>query len=787
MVVQQIKELIENGGMFWAASSFLYSYLAKGQSGHDLRRNATIGMGAIALFKIWKIAHAHLFTTIVIPQDLAESSDLYRYARELLQHSGRGDSSLCLAENAGAGQPMRMIPSDAFQSTSFEVKPWRKSDSQMFVWRGPVSARTSLTHDLGEAMLSRQEYASASIACKASCLLRTTVAMRFSFDIGPFMPRSWAQCARSEEIQVSLKGQCITPGTFLRVGQEIMQVWSVKEETQTLSVFRAQQNSKAAHHEKDSTVFCLAGSSWVESLVKPLFGSFGPGKLLWISEDTASLPKGKESTNTTRKYPQKMPPELYGLDPFLHGRNQTANEQGLVVTLLGQDLRWLQEMLAEGKQVYDKNAEGHVVTLYRPEVSKKMYDPFMHPGQRGAPPEMWVDKRIPGRPLASVVLPRVQGQVELRGTEEELRDDVARFFSKEEEKFYRARGMPHRRGYLLHGVPGSGKTSVIKAIACDLNLPIFQMSLNMEGMTDSVFLKLMDKVPARSIILFEDIDAAKTSVDRKTLGGDTQGTQVKSASKRGGGLNVSDFANNPDDSGLAPSSLQNSRSGVGANSEKQEPRVNLDTLLNALDGLNAQENRVVFMTTNHKERLDAALIRPGRIDKQVEFCYVTPEQAARYFVRFYSHLLAEGSVPAADAPPCLLEAAAQFGKHVEGLSHFGVPIGLSVCELQQFLLEHRESFSEAVAASAAQLRQTLLAKYFKLRFKSSQEKQQEVVRSMEHNATVFARSVCPKSEEHMLQAVRFLDKCKTQAEALAQLKELLDTAPALKPHLAVSC
>lgn len=131
---------------------------------------------------------------------------------------------------------------------------------------------------------------------------------------------------------------------------------------------------------------------------------------------------------------------------------------------------------AQGKQVYDKNAEGHQVTLYRPESFAKKSDPYAWDygglyGTGGPAPDSWADKRVAGRPLGSVILPLVQG----RGREEELRDDVARFFSPEEARFYRARGMPHRRGYLLHGVPGSGKTSVIKAIACDLNLPIFQV------------------------------------------------------------------------------------------------------------------------------------------------------------------------------------------------------------------------------------------------------------------------------------------------------------------------
>lgn len=57
--------------------------------------------------------------------------------------------------------------------------------------------------------------------------------------------------------------------------------------------------------------------------------------------------------------------------------------------------------------------------------------------------------------------------------------------------------------------------------------------------------------------------------------------------------------------------------------------------LNALDGVASGEERIIFMTTNHVEKLDPALIRPGRVDLSEKIDDATPEQATTLFDRFY--------------------------------------------------------------------------------------------------------------------------------------------------------
>jgi hypothetical protein len=69
--------------------------------------------------------------------------------------------------------------------------------------------------------------------------------------------------------------------------------------------------------------------------------------------------------------------------------------------------------------------------------------------------------------------------------------------------------------------------------------------------------------------------------------------------------------------------------------EKFGTKVTFSGLLNALDGVMAGEERLVFMTTNHIERLDPALIRPGRVDVMHRLGPATPTQIRRLYQMFY--------------------------------------------------------------------------------------------------------------------------------------------------------
>ncbi|CAE6478948.1 hypothetical protein ACGC1H_003932 [Rhizoctonia solani] len=195
------------------------------------------------------------------------------------------------------------------------------------------------------------------------------------------------------------------------------------------------------------------------------------------------------------------------------------------------------------------------------------------------------------RPMSSVVLEP--------GVKDMLLTDAKDFLRSEE--WYAERGIPFRRGYLLHGVPGSGKTSLIHALAGELGLDIYVVSLNMKGMSDNTLANLMGRIPQRCILLLEDLDAAftrGTNRDGKSTGAPT----VKTA----------------------------------AEAKADDPNtLSLSGLLNCLDGVAAAEGRLLFATTNHIERLDPALSRPGRMDVWVDFKNASRWQAEEIFKNFF--------------------------------------------------------------------------------------------------------------------------------------------------------
>lgn len=190
------------------------------------------------------------------------------------------------------------------------------------------------------------------------------------------------------------------------------------------------------------------------------------------------------------------------------------------------------------------------------------------------------------RPLASVVLDR--------DVKEHIVADVRDFMQRQH--WYVDRGIPYRRGYLLYGPPGSGKTSFIQALAGELDFGLAIVNLSEIGMTDDKLAMLLMKLPRRSILLLEDADAA--FVNRRA---------VRDADGYSG------------------------------------PTVTFSGLLNALDGVAAGEERIAFLTTNHIDRLDPALIRPGRVDMMMRIGEATAYQAAQMWDRFYGDIDKDGS------------------------------------------------------------------------------------------------------------------------------------------------
>ena len=191
--------------------------------------------------------------------------------------------------------------------------------------------------------------------------------------------------------------------------------------------------------------------------------------------------------------------------------------------------------------------------------------------------------------------------------------------------WYHKMGIPYRRGYLLYGPPGCGKSSLVMALAGKFSLAICMVNLSNRSLDDDMLNQLFNAAPKKCAILIEDIDLAFHADSRITISG----------------------------------------------------------LLNALDGVTAQEGRVVFMTTNHIERLSAALVRPGRVDVRMYIGFADDVQVRQMFLRFF---------------PQAIEQAEKFTAALRARALESKLSGFSTAEIQGFLFYYREDVNGALTA-----------------------------------------------------------------------------------------
>jgi chaperone BCS1 len=251
----------------------------------------------------------------------------------------------------------------------------------------------------------------------------------------------------------------------------------------------------------------------------------------------------------------------------------------LKISVVARNNDILKKLVLEAKREYEKDAE-HRVHIFMADTT---YGCWRWNGARQK------------RPLSSIVLQP--------GVKDMLLADCKDFLFSED--WYAERGIPFRRGYLLYGVPGSGKTSLIHSLAGELGLDIYVVSLSSKGMSDNTLTTLMGHVPSRCILLLEDLDAAFT----RSVSRDSASTGVPTTST--------------------------STSTPNNNDTNDGSTLSLSGLLNSLDGVAAAEGRLLFATTNHIERLDPALSRPGRMDVWVNFTHATKWQAEGIFKCFF--------------------------------------------------------------------------------------------------------------------------------------------------------
>jgi len=164
------------------------------------------------------------------------------------------------------------------------------------------------------------------------------------------------------------------------------------------------------------------------------------------------------------------------------------------------------------------------------------------------------------------------------GMAEKISQDIKLFLDSE--SAYNERGIPWHRGYIFDGPPGSGKTSLAKGLANEFNLDLYFLPVS-DLKDDAELMGRVREVPSRSILLLEDVDTVSSMTDRDAEG------------------------------------------------------VTMSGMLNVLDGVATPHGLITLLTTNHKEKIDSAILRPGRVDLHLHVGHPDKEQATRLFETFF--------------------------------------------------------------------------------------------------------------------------------------------------------
>ncbi|KAH0526116.1 hypothetical protein TsFJ059_009485 [Trichoderma semiorbis] len=362
---------------------------------------------------------------------------------------------------------------------------------------------------------------------------------------------------------------------------------------------------------------------------------------------------------------------------------QSASErEELSISCFGRNPRLLKELLFEARQMYLKKDERKTL-IYR-SSSGTAY---------GGEPYWQRSMSRPNRPFSTVILSEKMKQ--------DLIDDAADYLNPATRRWYANRGIPYRRGYLLYGPPGTGKSSLSLALAGYFRMKIYIVSLSSINATEEGLTSLFSNLPTRCLVLLEDIDTAGLTHTRE----EPDATPAPIA------------APNPS----APTPPSGSNTGSGG-------RLSLSGLLNILDGVASQEGRLLVMTTNHIEKLDKALIRPGRVDMIVPFSLADKTMTESIFRAIYapfeseisSNELALGSKSGTNTPKRIepdeeakqrwARQHAEISERIEVLSlQFATKIPefeFSPAEIQGLLLKYKRSPEDAIEAADAWVIQT---------------------------------------------------------------------------------
>ena len=298
--------------------------------------------------------------------------------------------------------------------------------------------------------------------------------------------------------------------------------------------------------------------------------------------------------------------------PVMHqgwGGSIFQNDETIQLTCVGRSTQPIKDLLRECRDQYLQTRKASTV-VRRPAPKENR--------SRGRSVWTTVATR-PSRPLDTVVLDRAQ--------KEGLLADINEYLHPSTPRWYANRGIPYRRGYLFAGPPGTGKSSLAWAVAGVFGLDIYCISVVEPTLTEEDLGIMFANLPRRCVVLLEDIDSAGL-VKRQ----DPEDDGAKGGDAAKAGIDKTGAEIGAEIAKALKSANKSDKSKSNTNNEG----ISLSGLLNAIDGVASHEGRVLVMTTNFPEKLDEALIRPGRIDMKINFTLATRYQVRELFTRMYS-------------------------------------------------------------------------------------------------------------------------------------------------------
>jgi hypothetical protein len=181
---------------------------------------------------------------------------------------------------------------------------------------------------------------------------------------------------------------------------------------------------------------------------------------------------------------------------------------------------------------------------------------------------------------------------------------------------YKRLNLPYKMTMVLHGKSGSGKTSIIRALASDYDMNVCLLPLT--GMTDNSLSEAINTAPKNSIIVIEDFDSSGAVSRRSNITGEQNNDLI-----------ISD--------------------GINTNGVENFSMLTLSGILNTLDGMSSLNGSIIFMTTNCIESVDPAILRSGRVDSVMELPILRNSTVKEYFTGLYSNKIRLDNWPSMSA------------------------------------------------------------------------------------------------------------------------------------------